>query len=60
MAQQVNNPSANAGDIGDVDLIPVLGRSAGEGNGNPLQYSCLGNPMDKRAWQAMVHVVAKS
>ena len=60
MAQQVNNPSANAGDIGDVDLIPVLGRSAGEGSGNPLQYSCLGNPMDKRAWQAMVHVVAKS
>ena len=60
MAQQVNNPSANAGDMGDVDLIPVLGRSAGERNGNPLQYSCLGNPMDKRAWQAMVHVVAKS
>ena len=60
MAQQVNNPSANAGDMGDVDLIPVLGRSAGEGNGNPLQYSCLGNPMDKLAWQAMVHVVAKS
>ena len=54
MAQQVNNPSANAGDTGDVDLIPVLGRSAGEGNGNPLQYSCLEKSMDREAWPATV------
>ena len=47
----------NAGDPG---LIPVLGRSPGEGNGTPLQYSCLENPMDRGAWQATVHVVAKS
>ena len=60
MAQQVNNPSANAGDTGDVGLIPGLGRSAGEGNGNPLQYSCLGNPMDRGARRAMVHAVAES
>ena len=39
--------------------IPGLGRSPGEGNGNPLQYSCLGNPMDREAWWALVHVVAK-
>ena len=45
---------------GDVDLIPGLGRFPGEGNGNPLQYSCLGNPMDTRAWQVTVHRVAKS
>ena len=50
MAQQVDNPSANAGDIGDVDLIPVLGRPAGEGNGNPLQYSCLGTEEPGRPW----------
>ena len=49
---------ANAGDAG---LIPGSGRSPGEGNGNPLQYSCLGNPMDRGAWQATVHrVVMKS
>ena len=47
----------NAGDLGS---IPVLGRSAGEGNGNPLQYFCLENPMDRGAWQATVHGVAKS
>ena len=47
----------NAGDPG---LIPGLGRSPGEGNGNPLQYSCLENPMDRGAWQAIVHGVAKS
>ena len=47
----------NAGDSG---LIPGLGRSAGEGNGSPLQYSCLENPMDGRAWWATVHGVAKS
>ena len=44
------NLPANAG---DASLIPELGRSPGEGNGNPLQYSCLGNPMDRRAWQFM-------
>ena len=40
-------------------LIPGLGRSPGEGNGNPLQYSCLGNPMDRGDWRAIVHGVAK-
>ena len=44
---------------GDVSLIPRLGRSPGKGNGNPLQYSSLGNPMDSRAWRATVHGVAK-
>ena len=44
----VKNPPANAGDTGDVDLIPVLGRSRGEGNGNPLQYSCIENPHGQR------------
>ena len=53
----VKNPPANAGDLG---LIPGWGRSPGEGNGNPLQYSCLENPMDGGAWWATVHGVAKS
>ena len=53
----VKNPPANAGDTG---LIPGSGRSSGEGNGNPLQYSCLQNPMDGGAWQATVHGVTKS
>ena len=44
---------------GDAGLIPGLGRSPGEGNGNPLQYSCLENPMDRGAWLAAVHEVAK-
>ena len=44
---------------GDLGLIPVLGRSLGEGNGSPFQYSCLGNPMDRGAWQATVHGVVK-
>ena len=44
---------------GDMGLIPGLGRNPGEGNGNPLQDSCLGNPMDRGAWWAMVHEVAK-
>ena len=52
----VKNLPANAGDLG---LIPDLERSPGEGNGNPLRYSCLGNPMDRGAWQATVHGVAK-
>ena len=54
----VKNLLANAGDTGDPGLIPRLGRSPGEGNGNPLQYSCLGNPMDGRAWWATVHGLA--
>ena len=45
--------------IGDAGLIPGLGRFPGKGNGNPLQYSCLGNPMDRGALQAIVHGVAK-
>ena len=48
----VKNPPANAGDMG---LIPGLGGSPGEGSGNPLQYSCLGNPMDRELWWATVH-----
>ena len=56
-SSMVKNPSANAGDVG---LIPGSGRSPGEGNGNWLQYSCLDNPMDRGAWRATVHGVAKS
>ena len=52
----VKNLPASAGDVGSV---PELGRSPGEGNGNPLQYSCLENPMDRGAWQATVHRVTK-
>ena len=59
-AAMVNNLSADAGNTRDVGSIPGLGRSPGEGNGNPLQYSCLGNPMDRGAWQATVYRVAKS
>jgi len=44
---------------GDVDSLPGSGRYPGEGNDNPLQYSCLGNPMDREGWQATVHVVTK-
>ena len=57
------NPPANAGDARntrDIGLTPGLGRSPGEGHGNPLQYSCLENPMDRGAWQATVHRVADS
>ena len=46
--------------VGDPGLIPGSGRSPGGGNGNPLQYSCLENPMDRGAWQAAVHGIAKS
>ena len=56
----VKNPPANAGDVRDAGSIPGLGRSPGGGHGNPLQYSCLENPMDSAAWQAMVHRVVKS
>ena len=50
------NPPAKAGDVG---LIPDVGRCSGEGNGNPLQYLCMGNPMDRGAWRAIAHGVAK-
>ena len=53
----IKNPPANAGDSGS---IPRSGRSPGGGNGNPLQYSCLGSPMDRGAWWATVHGVTKS
>ena len=56
----VKNPPANAGGARDLGLIPGLGKSPGEGNGYPLQYSCLENPMDRGEWQATVHGVAKS
>ena len=54
---KVKNPPAN---IGDVGLIPGSGRSPGEGDGNPLQYSCLENPMDREAWWTTVHGVSQS
>ena len=60
MTLVVKNLPANAGDIRDVGLISGLGRSPGEGNDNPLQYSCLENPMNRGFWQARVHGVAKS
>ena len=53
----VKNPPASAGDVGS---IPGSGRSPGEENGNPLQYFCLENPMDREAWQAAIHGVTKS
>ena len=56
MTQMVKNSTAIAGDVG---LIPESRRSPEEGNGNPLQYSCLGNPMDTGAWRAIVHGVTK-
>ena len=56
----VKNLPASAGDVRDTSLIPGLGRSLGGGHGNPLQYSCLENPMDRGAWRATVHSVAKS
>ena len=57
VAQTVKVSAYNVGDLGS---IPGSGRSSGEGNGNPLQYSCLENPMDRGAWWATVHGVAKS
>ena len=60
VALEVKNPTANAGDIRDSDLIPGSGMSPGEGNGNPLQYSCLENPMDRGAGRAPVHRVTQS
>ena len=57
MAQLVKNLPASAGDSGS---IPGLGKSPGGGNGNPLQYSCLDNPMDRGAWRATLHGITKS
>ena len=56
----VKNPPASAGDVRDTGSIPGSGRCSGEGNDNPLQYSCLENPMDRGAWQPTVHGVIKS
>ena len=56
----VKNPPANAGDAGDMGLIPGSGRSLGGGNGNPLQYSFLDKSMDRGAWWTTVHGVSKS
>ena len=56
----VKNPPASSGDVRDESSVPGLGRSPEEGNGNPLQYSCLENSMDRGGWWATVHRVAKS
>ena len=60
VALVIKNPPASAGDAREASSIPGAGRSPGEGNGNPRQYSCLENPMDREAWWATVHGVAKS
>ena len=60
MAQVVKNPPANAGDARDMGSILGLGRSPGEGNGSPLQYSCLENSKNRGAWWATIHGVTKS
>ena len=60
MVPGIKNPLANAEDIRDAGSIPESGRSPGGGHGNPLQYSRMENPMDRGAWQAMVHRVTKS
>ena len=60
MAQVVKNPLADAGDVRDAGSIPGLERSPGGGHGNPLQHSCLENPMDIGAWRATGHRVAES
>ena len=60
MVLEVKNPPARARDLRDTGLIPELGRSPGGGHGNPLQYSCLENPMDRGAWRATVNGVAKN
>ena len=56
----VKNTHARAGDVKDLGSVPGLGRSPGEGHGNPLQHSCLENPMDRGAWEAKGHRVMKS
>ena len=58
-AAVAKNVPANAGNARDEGLIPGLGRSLGEGNDNPLQYSCLENPIDRRAWRITVQAVAE-
>ena len=60
VALVINNLPVSAGNLRDSDLIPGLGRSPGGGHGNPLQYSCLENPMDRGAWWATVHSITKS
>ena len=60
MVLVLKNLPANAGDTGDTDSIPGSGKSPGGGHGNPLQYSCLENPMDRGAWQATVWGITKS
>ena len=60
VALVVKNPPANVGDLRAIGSIPGLGRSPGEGNTNPLQYSCLENLMDREAWWATLYRVAKS
>ena len=60
VALVMKDPPANAGDLRDTGVIPGPGRSSGGWHGNPLQYSCLENPIDRGAWQATVHGVAKS
>ena len=60
VALEIKNLPTNSGDIRDKGSVPGFGRSPGEGNDNPLQYSCLENPMDRGAWRATVHRVAES
>ena len=60
LVQRLKHLPASACNAGDLGSIPGLGRSPGEGHGNPLQYSCLENPMDKGAWRTTVHEIAKS
>ena len=60
MVLVIKNPPANAADIRDRDSVPGSGRFYGRGHGNPLQYSCLENPMDRGAWWPTVHRVAKN
>ena len=59
VALVVKNPSAKAGDVKELDSIPGWGRSPRGGHGNPIQYSCLENPMERGAWGATVHRVTK-
>ena len=60
VAPAVKNPPANGGDVRDAGSIPVSRRTPGGGHGNPLQYACLENAMDRGVWQALVHRITKS